>query len=103
MVNPERRAELVRRLVGKLEGRPCVWIAPPLWAAGDTGLLPVIQANCAPCRYMDSNAIYPDMPRLGDKIHPTIGARGEWAKRVVAWLQRERRPTPEKPWALAAE
>ena len=103
IVDPERRAPLVRRLVERLEGRPCVWITPPLWGAGDTGLLPMIRANCAPCRYMDSNALYPDMPRLKDKVHPTFNARTEWAKRVVAWLQQERRPTPEKPWALAPE
>ena len=100
--NPEQRAGLIKKLVARLDGRPCVWIAPPLWA-GDTGLLPVIRKNCAPCRFMDSSAIFPGMPRLKDKIHPTIPAREDWAKRVVAWLARERRPTPEQPWALAPE
>jgi hypothetical protein len=103
MFDPTQRAGTIRRLVKRLEGRPCVWIAPPLWAAGDRGLLPVIRANCAPCRYMDSNAVYPDMPRLPDKIHPSMPARAEWAKRVVAWLARERRPTPGRPWELAEE
>lgn len=103
MFDPTQRAGTIRRLVKRLEGRPCVWIAPPLWAAGDRGLLPVIRANCAPCRYMDSNAVYPEMPRLPDKIHPSIPARTEWAKRVVAWLARERRPTPGRPWELAEE
>jgi hypothetical protein len=102
MFYPDRRAKLVRQIVDKLEGRPCVWITPPAWAK-DTGVLAVIRANCAPCRYMDSNAIYPDMPRGTDRIHPTFGARTEWAKRVIAWLQRQRRPTREKPWALAPE
>ena len=78
-----------------------MWILPPLWEVGDTGLLPVIRDNAAPCRIMDSNQVYPGMKRLSDHIHPTIPARAEWAKRVVEWLQRERRPTPEKPWALA--
>jgi hypothetical protein len=101
--DPEIRAGTVRKLVGRLEGRPCVWIAPPLWAAGDTGLLPVIRKNAAPCRFMDTNAIVKDMPRLDDKIHPTIGARKEWAKTVLDWLARERKPDGARPWELKSE
>lgn len=99
--DPSIRAKTIQKLVQSLGDRPCVWILPPLWEAGDTGLLPVIRDNAAPCRIMDSNQVYPGMKRLSDHIHPTIPARAEWAKRVVEWLQRERRPTPEKPWALA--
>jgi lysophospholipase L1-like esterase len=80
--DPEIRAKTVQKLVRRFEGRPCVWIAPPLWA-GDTGLLPVIQKNASPCRYMDTNALIHGMPRVSDKIHPTPAARKEWAKVVV--------------------
>jgi hypothetical protein len=52
---------------------------------------------------MDTQAIYPDMPRLNDKIHPTIPARKEWAKRVVDWLSRERHPTSSEPWHFVAD
>jgi lysophospholipase L1-like esterase len=100
MLDPARRAPLIRKIVGKLEGRPCVWIAPPVWTE-ERGMYQVIRDNIAPCRYMDTEQVYPDMPRLSDKIHPTFAARVEWAKRVVAWLRAERRPTQERPWALA--
>jgi lysophospholipase L1-like esterase len=102
MRDPTIRAKTIEKLVARLEGRPCVWIAPPLWEVGDTGLLPVIRKHARPCRFMDTASVYPDMPRLGDKIHPTIVARQEWAKRVVDWLAREREPKPDAPWRLRA-
>ncbi len=97
---PESRIKLIKKLVARLGDRPCVWILPPLWEVGDTGLLPVIQANAAPCRVMDSNQVFPDMPRLKDKIHPTIAARAQWSKRVVEWLATERDPNGAKPWTF---
>lgn len=102
MPDPTQRAPLVRKIVKMIGDRPCVWIAPPVWTV-EKGLYQVIRDNLAPCRYMDTELVYPEMPRLNDKIHPTIGARKEWAKRVVAWLLQERRPTEGKPWALAPE
>ncbi len=100
--DPEIRTKVIQKLVGRLNGVPCVWIAPPLWA-GDTGLLPVIRKNCAPCRYMDTNVIAPGMPRLSDKIHPTMSARKDWAKIVIDWLARERDPNGKTPWQLKPE
>jgi hypothetical protein len=102
MPDPTQRAPLVKKIVKMIGDRPCVWIAPPIWTQ-ERGLYQVIRENVAPCRYMDTEVVYPEMPRLNDKIHPTINARKEWAKRVVAWLARERRPVPGKPWALAPE
>lgn len=102
MPDPTQRAPLVRKIVKLVGDRPCVWIAPPVWTS-EKGLYQVIKENVAPCRYMDTEQVYGDMPRLNDKIHPTIGARKEWAKRVVDWLAKERRPTAERPWALAPE
>lgn len=99
---PEQRAGGIKKLVQKLNGTPCVWIAPPLWA-GDTGLLPVIRNNCAPCRYMDTNSLISEMARLRDKIHPTMQAREEWAEVVLRWLAEQRSPTEKLPWALKPE
>ena len=98
--DPTIRAKTIRKLVGRLEGRPCVWIAPPLWGRGDTGLLPVIRENCAPCVFMDTNALLPDIPRLRDKIHPTMKARRDWARFVLDWLARQRDPNGERPWDM---
>ena len=97
---PERRAKTIQRLVSRLEGRPCVWIAPPHLDAGDNGLRDIIRANCAPCGYMNTDAVYEDMPRVSDKIHPTMAAREEWARRVISWLAEHRKPTNDRPWAL---
>jgi lysophospholipase L1-like esterase len=84
---PERRARLIRHLVSKLKGRPCVWIAPPLWEGARPDLLRVIERNCAPCAYLDTNQLVPDLERMPDKIHPTADARKRWAKAVAAWLE----------------
>jgi hypothetical protein len=96
---PEQRAGAIRHLVGELGGRPCVWIAPPLWKA-DTGLMKVIQDNVAPCRYLDSNALVHDLPRGRDKIHPSPEGREIWAEIVFKWLATERVGSDSQPWAL---
>ncbi|HEY3237742.1 MAG TPA: SGNH/GDSL hydrolase family protein [Polyangiaceae bacterium] len=102
IVDPQGRAGAVRRLVAQFEGRPCVWIAPPLWER-DTGVLQVIRDNCAPCRFMDTNELVHDMERVSDGVHPTMQAREQWAAVVFDWLTRERRPTQARPWAMPAE
>jgi len=96
---PEERIKPIKHLVSTLGGRPCVWIAPPLWKP-DTGLLNVIRDNVAPCRYLDSNALVHDLPRGRDKIHPSAEGRQIWAKIVFDWLAKERIGGPKQPWAL---
>ncbi len=87
VARPESRGNAIRRLVQALGQRPCVWIAPPLWEGARGDLLRVIQDNCAPCQYLDSNELVPNLARLGDKIHPTGAARSRWAKAVMSWLE----------------
>jgi len=100
--HPEERIKPVKHLVQTLGGRPCVWIAPPLWKP-DSGVLQVIRDNVAPCRYLDSNLLVHDLPRAHDKIHPSLEGREIWAKIVFDWLSKERLGTPEQPWALKPE
>jgi len=100
--HPEERIKPVKHLVQTLGGRPCVWIAPPLWKP-DSGVLQVIRDNVAPCRYLDSNVLVHDLPRARDKIHPSTEGREIWAKVVFDWLSRERVGTPEQPWAFRPE
>jgi hypothetical protein len=99
LTNPEQRAGAIKRLVGKLDGRPCVWVIPPLWKP-DTGIFNVIRQNAAPCRVLESDSIVHDLTRQKDKIHPNDPAREIWADAVLAWLARERAGTPERPWEL---
>jgi hypothetical protein len=99
LVNPEQRAGAIKRLVGKLGGRPCVWVIPPLWKS-DTGIFNVIRANAPPCRILESDSIVQNLTRQKDKIHPNDPAREVWADAVLAWLARERAGTAERPWEL---
>jgi lysophospholipase L1-like esterase len=96
---PDTRAASVRRLVRRLEGRPCVWITPPRWKQ-DSGILAVIEANSKPCRFLDSDTVVHDLARKPDKIHPSDAAREVWADAVLAWLARERKVGGARPWEL---
>jgi len=98
---PERRIPAIRKIVDKVGDRPCVWVGVPLWSEEHNGLMDIVRDNAAPCRFMDSAALFPDMPRAHDRIHPTMQAREDWAVRVFAWLARQRRPTETQAWELA--
>ncbi|MEO6601233.1 MAG: SGNH/GDSL hydrolase family protein, partial [Polyangiaceae bacterium] len=97
--HPDERVKPIKHLVSLLGGRPCVWIAPPLWKP-DTGLLKVLRENVAPCRYLDSNLLVHDLPRARDGIHPSLEGREIWAKAVFDWLVKERVGSVQQPWAL---
>jgi lysophospholipase L1-like esterase len=98
----EDRAPRVKELVGRLGSTPCVWVSPPLWDAKmkDNGLLEVIRKNSAPCRYFDSDVLSPDLPRGGDKIHPTSEGQKKWAGLLLDWLTKEQQTPGATPFAL---
>ena len=100
MPDPTERIDAIKRLVKKIGDRPCIWIAAPLWEGLEhTGILDVIRDNAAPCRYVDTNAMIPDLERY-DGIHPTIPERTRWARFMVRWLMHNRDPNGPKPWSL---
>lgn len=90
--DPNQRAKTVRRLVSQLKGKPCVWIGIPLWEGANPALLEVIRQNVAPCLYLDSSALVPDLERARDGIHPNTAARKVWARAVIRWLQEHQQP-----------
>jgi lysophospholipase L1-like esterase len=98
--DPTVRIPTIHRLVSRLGGRSCVWVAPPLWKGARTALLEVIRESCAPCLYMDSSVVVPDLHRMRDHIHPTMEARKMWAKAVIGWLREHRNAHGERPWDL---
>jgi hypothetical protein len=100
--DPPTHAPAVRRIVKGIGGRPCVWVSPPLWRK-DTGIINVIRENSAPCRFFDSDRLVPQpIPRINDKIHPTLLGGAEWAKAFWNWLHAERVPlTPGEASAPA--
>lgn len=109
MPDPTVRAEPVRRMVKQVGDRPCIWIAAPLWpGAPNTGIMKVIEENCAPCVYVDTNeyiktGVLPDLKRLGDKVHPTIPERKRWAKFMIRWLLHNRDPDGKRVWDFKAK
>ncbi len=98
---PEKRIPTIRRLVERLGGRPCVWVAPVLWEGARPQLLAIIRENIAPCVYMDQNAFIASMPRARDKIHPKMEVRADWAEVTARWLAYHRRPEAQRPFAIA--
>jgi hypothetical protein len=100
MPDPTERADAVKRLVTKVGDRPCLWVAAPLWpGAPNTGILDVIRDNCAPCLYVDTNALVkPPMAVLGDGVHPTLPERKRWAKFMIRFLRHNRTPDGPRPW-----
>lgn len=98
--DPSDRVDAIRRIVSYVSDRPCVWIAPPLWA-GENGLLALLRQHSRPCRWFDTNRITPNLPRARpDPIHPSWPARTIWAHAVVDWLEHERLPHAPRPWEL---
>ena len=100
IADPAQRAPTIRHLVERLAGRPCVWVAPPLWHGARPALLDVIRESCAPCAYLDSGELVPELPRAKDGIHPAMAARKAWAKAVITWLGKHRKGRDPQPWSL---
>jgi len=98
--DPAQRAPTIRHLVERLGGKPCVWVAPPLWHGARPALLDVIRESCAPCAYLDSGELVPELPRARDGIHPAMAARKAWAQAVAKWLGEHRRGDGSLPWTL---
>jgi hypothetical protein len=98
--DPAQRGPTIRHLVERLAGRPCVWVAPPLWHGARPALLDVIRESCAPCAYLDSGELVPALPRAKDGIHPAMAARKEWARAVIKWLGEHRRARDGQPWSV---
>lgn len=101
IADPGSRAEPIRRIVRTIGDRPCLWVGTPRWKAlRHNAILEVIEENAAPCRFVDSDEIVPNMKTFGDGVHPTMAERGRWARVLVEWLQQNRDPEGAVPWAF---
>lgn len=102
--DPTKRIKAIQRLVALVGDRPCVWVGTPRWKRlHHTGLMEVIRDNAAPCRYVDSDELVPNLQTLKDGVHPTMPERRRWAQRMIQWLEVNRDPDGDKPWAFKAE
>ena len=72
-------AEHVQAIVKKLDGRPCVWIGPPVWKT-QTGIVDAERDNSSPCAFFDSSTV--KLERQKDGIHPSLKGGATWAEAV---------------------
>lgn len=104
ITDPTRRIKPIKRLVEAIGDRPCVWVGTPRWEKlRHTGLMEVIRDNSAPCRFVDSDLLVPNLETLKDGVHPTMPERKRWAKRMIEWLEHNRDPAGDKPWSLVED
>jgi lysophospholipase L1-like esterase len=100
---PEQHARAIETIAKKIAsaGAACVWITPPMWKE-ETGILEIIHDHCAPCLFLDSDAVTgglsPD-ERQPDHIHPNYRGGRRWGRAVWDWIT-EHRDTARGPWAL---
>jgi hypothetical protein len=101
ILDPTKRIRSIQRLVKMIAPRPCVWVGTPRWERlKHTGLMEVIRDHAAPCGFVDSDILVPDMETTKDGVHPTMNERKRWARRMIEWLEVNREPDAELPWAL---
>ena len=98
--HPEQRVALVRKIVGKMKGTPCVWLSIPLWKGAPTGMSEMFRRESAPCRYFDSSVVADTISRQKDGRHPDAKGGAAWAEAVWQWLLAERDPAGGSYWAL---
>ena len=95
----DKRAYLVREIVRKMRGTPCVWIGIPVWETAPTEFVEMIRRESAPCRYFDSNTITTRITRQADKRHPDTAGGQLWADAFWEWFEKQR-DREGGPWAL---
>jgi lysophospholipase L1-like esterase len=96
MADPTVRTPDIEKIVGFMGQVPCVWVGTPSFGK-ENDLPKIIHDHSSPCRYYDSNALSPNLPRGSDKIHPTYDGQKLWATQVLEWVRKERDPaTPDK-------
>jgi len=90
--HPEYMVKHIESIVKKIGKRDCVWIGPPLWKS-DKGLVEVIRAHAAPCRFYDSQHLV--LARAGDGIHPTEKGGEVWADAFWPFFKGETASEPK--------
>lgn len=89
--SPDVLAVHVKGIVKKIGDRECYWMSPATWKP-DTGVVEVIKANAAPCKFFDSRNM--DIPRAGDHIHPTDKGGAQWGEKFWTFFVAEHGKPP---------
>jgi lysophospholipase L1-like esterase len=77
--HPETFQSHIESIVKKASAHECLWISPATWKK-DSGIVDMIKEHAAPCKFHDSRDM--DIPRAGDRIHPTDKGGAIWADKV---------------------
>lgn len=92
ILDPTLRTGPVQRIVKALQGRPCVWVLPPLGPKGRPKLFDVITAAAAPCVALETDVLVAKLTRDVDGIHPLWSVRPTFARVARRWLYAQREP-----------
>jgi hypothetical protein len=77
-VDPDKElGPYLPKLLKRVAGIDCYWIAPPLWMASQAKFNEWLREHVAPCRFYDGSSL--DIPRRPDKIHPNEKGGEVWA------------------------
>lgn len=79
----ERRMDDIRKIQGRLDSLPTVWIAPPSWVRNPT-ITGAIERAVGTKRYFDSTRL--TYTRGSDNMHPTFGSSARWMDSIAVWM-----------------
>jgi lysophospholipase L1-like esterase len=98
MPSPEDHAHAAKNLTRIISQAPsCIWALPPRWSDKETGFRQVMMREAPPCKIHDPEEIASKIPRMADKIHPTLKGGQLWADHFWSWAMAGR-PEGAKPW-----
>lgn len=82
----EKQRPHITKLLRELRSRaPVAWIGPPkLPKTGTNGAILLIQENVPSSHYYPSQKL--EIPRGGDKLHPTTAGYAGWAAKIWSWI-----------------
>lgn len=91
----EKRIPDVSKIVEQVGDKPYVWVGPPLWKE-DQGIYKMLEEALPPGMVFRTEGI--EIPRGGDKIHPTMRGAEIWADTLMRWISHSKHPIlTEKP------
>ena len=77
-VDPDKEiGPYVPKLLKRLSGIDCYWIAPPIWKPAQAKFNEWLKEHVAPCKFYDGSSL--EIERRADKIHPNEKGGEVWA------------------------
>ena len=86
----DTRIPEVKKIVEQLDTLPFVWVGPPLWKE-DKGVYAMLEKSLPKGVLFETDRGI-EIPRGGDKIHPTRRGADLWADTLMRWIGRSAHP-----------